>query len=46
MRKAFLILKIFWEEKAKSFFWHKKWNKVLSWNFNKPEIKWFEKEES
>jgi len=32
----------FWEEKAKSFFWHKKWNKVLSWDFNKPEIKWFE----
>ena len=32
----------FWEEKAKSFFWHKKWDNVLSWDFNKPEIKWFE----
>ena len=32
----------FWEEKAKSFFWHKKCNKILSWDFNKPEVKWFE----
>jgi len=21
--------------------WYKKWNKVLEWDFNKPEIKWF-----
>ena len=29
-------------KKKLNLFWHKKWNKVLSWNFNKPEIKWFE----
>lgn len=33
----------FWEEVAEEhFMWHKKWDKVLSWDFTKPEIKWFE----
>ena len=32
----------FWAEKAAQFTWHKKWDNVLSWNFSKPEIKWFE----
>ncbi|WP_422104656.1 acetate--CoA ligase [Winogradskyella sp.] len=33
----------FWEEIAEEHFeWRKKWNKVLSWDFSKPEIKWFE----
>jgi len=32
----------FWEEKANNFTWQKKWEKVLSWDFSKPEIKWFE----
>ena len=32
----------FWEEKANNFTWQKKWNKVLSWDFTTPEIKWFE----
>ena len=32
----------FWEEKATQFSWYKKWNNVLSWDFTKPEIKWFE----
>ena len=32
----------FWEEKAANFTWHKKWDKILSWDFTKPEIKWFE----
>lgn len=31
----------FWEEVAKNFLWRKKWNKVLEWDFNKPEVKWF-----
>ncbi|HTE31050.1 MAG TPA: acetate--CoA ligase, partial [Chryseolinea sp.] len=31
----------FWEEIAKEFVWKKKWNKVLEWDFNKPEVKWF-----
>jgi len=32
----------FWEEKAEKFTWYKKWSKVLSWDFTKPEVKWFE----
>ncbi len=33
----------FWEEIAEEHFvWRKKWDKVLSWDFGKPEIKWFE----
>ena len=32
----------FWEEKALNFNWEKKWDNVLSWDFTKPEIKWFE----
>jgi len=32
----------FWEEKAAQFSWNKKWNKVLSWDFTKPEVSWFE----
>ncbi|SNR15347.1 acetate--CoA ligase [Tenacibaculum jejuense] len=33
----------FWEEIAEEhFLWRKKWNTVLSWDFTKPEVKWFE----
>ncbi len=32
----------FWEEKAKDFIWYKPWNKILTWDFTKPEVKWFE----
>ena len=34
---------VFWEEIAEEHFsWRKRWDKVLSWDFNKPEVKWFE----
>jgi acetyl-CoA synthetase len=32
----------FWAEQADSFTWKQKWNKILDWNFKKPDIKWFE----
>ena len=32
----------FWEGKARNFSWRKRWRNVLSWDFTKPEIKWFE----
>ncbi|MFC4721741.1 acetate--CoA ligase [Geojedonia litorea] len=33
----------FWEEIAEEhFLWRKKWDKVLTWDFTKPEVKWFE----
>ncbi|MDO9187008.1 MAG: acetate--CoA ligase [Bacteroidia bacterium] len=31
----------FWAEQAEQFTWHKKWDKVLEWNFDEPAIKWF-----
>ena len=33
----------FWEEVAEEHFtWRKRWDNVLSWDFSKPEVKWFE----
>jgi len=32
----------FWQNKALNFLWKRKWNSVLSWDFKKPEVKWFE----
>jgi acetyl-CoA synthetase len=31
----------FWNDVASSFYWRKKWDKVLEWNFKEPDIKWF-----
>jgi len=31
----------FWAEKAEQFTWRKKWDKVLEWNFDEPNVKWF-----
>jgi acetyl-CoA synthetase len=31
----------FWGELAEQLDWYKKWDKVLEWDFNKPEIQWF-----
>jgi acetyl-CoA synthetase len=31
----------FWAECAEQLDWYKKWDKVLEWDFNKPEVKWF-----
>jgi acetyl-CoA synthetase len=31
----------FWSEHAEQFFWRKKWDSVLEWNFTSPEVKWF-----
>lgn len=32
----------FWAGIAENFLWKKKWDKVLSWNFSEPNVKWFE----
>ncbi len=32
----------FWAEIADTFYWRRKWNNVLNWNFREPAIKWFE----
>jgi acetyl-CoA synthetase len=31
----------FWAEQASTFSWKKKWDKVLEWDFQKPDVKWF-----
>lgn len=32
----------FWADVAGQFFWRRKWNNVLRWNFREPDINWFE----
>ena len=32
----------FWGHVAENFIWKKPWDKVLSWNFEGPDIRWFE----
>ena len=42
-RKSVREPEVFWEEIAEEHFtWHKKWDKVLEWDFEKPEIKWYQ----
>lgn len=42
-RKSLREPEVFWGEIAEEHFsWHKKWDKVLEWDFTKPEIKWFQ----
>ena len=31
----------FWAEQAETFSWHRKWDRVLNWNFREPKIEWF-----
>ena len=31
----------FWADIAEHFYWRKKWDKVLEWNFSEPKIEWF-----
>ena len=31
----------FWTHQANTFMWHKKWDEVLSWEFETPDVKWF-----
>jgi len=32
---------VFWGDVASSFYWRKKWDKVLDWNFTEPKVEWF-----
>lgn len=42
-RKSIREPENFWEEIAEEhFMWRKKWDNVLSWDFSKPDVKWFE----
>ncbi len=42
-RKSVRDPEAFWEEIAEEHFvWRKKWDRVLQWDFTKPEVKWFD----
>ena len=42
-RKSIRNPELFWEEIAEEHFvWKKRWDTVLSYDFSKPEVKWFE----
>ena len=42
-RKSIREPEVFWEEIAEEHFvWRKRWDNVLSWDFSKPEVKWYE----
>jgi acetyl-CoA synthetase len=32
----------FWADVASHFQWRRPWDKVLNWNFNEPQVRWFE----
>jgi acetyl-CoA synthetase len=32
----------FWDEVASHYQWRKKWDKTLEWNFEEPNVRWFE----
>ena len=40
-KKSFENPEAFWGEIAEQFTWHKKWDKVLEWNFKEPKVEWF-----
>lgn len=31
----------FWSQIAETFYWRKKWDKTLEWNFDEPKVEWF-----
>ena len=33
----------FWASVASSFLWRKRWESVLEWNFDEPDVKWFKR---
>ena len=35
----------FWGEIAENFYWRKKWDQVLDWDFETPNISWFKNAE-
>ncbi|HNP99449.1 MAG TPA: AMP-binding protein, partial [Bacteroidia bacterium] len=40
-RKSVNDPEAFWADIAANFYWRKRWDKVLDWNFTEPSVKWF-----
>ncbi|GIV43376.1 MAG: acetyl-coenzyme A synthetase [Bacteroidia bacterium] len=41
-KKSIETPEIFWNDIANEFIWHRKWDKVLNWEFHTPKVQWFE----
>ena len=33
---------LFWAKNASKFYWYKKWDRILDWNFSEPNVQWFQ----
>ncbi|WP_020530203.1 acetate--CoA ligase [Flexithrix dorotheae] len=40
-QKSVLEPENFWSRVADSFYWRKRWDKVVDWNFDEPKVQWF-----
>jgi acetyl-CoA synthetase len=40
-QKSIANPRAFWGQQAECFYWRKRWDKVLDWNFDEPSIQWF-----
>ncbi|MBX2842064.1 MAG: acetate--CoA ligase [Flammeovirgaceae bacterium] len=40
-QKSVLEPENFWTRIADSFYWRKRWDKVVDWNFDEPKVEWF-----
>ncbi len=40
-QRSVLDPEAFWTQIAETFYWQKKWDKVVEWEFDTPSIKWF-----
>ncbi|MGD9557612.1 MAG: acetyl-coenzyme A synthetase N-terminal domain-containing protein, partial [Mangrovibacterium sp.] len=40
-QKSMANAEAFWAQQAESFYWRRRWEQVVKWNFDGPDIKWF-----
>jgi acetyl-CoA synthetase len=40
-QKSMVNTEAFWVQQAESFYWRKRWEQVIKWNFDGPDIKWY-----
>ncbi|WP_159518306.1 acetate--CoA ligase [Sunxiuqinia indica] len=40
-QKSIANPRAFWGQQAECFYWRKRWDKVLDWNFDEPSIEWY-----
>ena len=40
-QRSILDPEAFWTQVAETFYWQKKWDNVIEWEFETPSVKWF-----